>query len=127
MNDFGEAARSCLRKVRFDARDRVLCRQHPAASHRAQSLAGFQFLRRLLKRTTTSNQKKRRERNKYGAETHEYEYEAMFAKGEHNATCLTDRSNAGRRAMLARGATSGRCQSTKTLQVTPSSFGRGPG
>src|SRR5438132_154589 len=68
-----------------------------------------------------------RERDKYGAETHEYEYEAMFAKGEHNATCLTDRSNAGRRAMLARGAMSGWCQRTKTLQVTPSSFGRGPG
>src|SRR5438105_14373610 len=104
MKDAGEAARGCVRKVRFDAPDRVVRRQSATGSHRAQSLARFQFLRRLLKRMATSNQKQWRERDKYGAETHEYEYEAMFAKGEHNATCLTDRSNAGRRAMLARGA-----------------------
>src|SRR5207237_6055656 len=93
MNNFSETARSGFRKIRFEARDRILRRQHPAASHRAQSLSRFQFLRRLLKRMTTRDEKKRNERGNYDAEAHEHECEAMFAKSDHGLFLM--RTDAG--------------------------------
>ena len=95
MNNSRETARSCFRKVRFDARHRILRRQDPAASHRAQSLARFQFRRRLLKRVTTSDEKKRNERGNYDAEAHDDECEAMLAKSDHGLILDLNRCRVG--------------------------------
>ena len=70
MNELGQRAGGRVRKILFDARDRVFGRQHAPAGHRAQRLARLNFLRRLLERSATGNEEQRRERDEDCTETH---------------------------------------------------------
>src|SRR6266496_2400204 len=111
MHDACQSARSSSRKIRLDTRDGVFGRQHATSGHRAQSLTRFQFLRGLLKGSTSGDKKKRSQRANHGCESGQDEYEAMFAEtyhrnpGEyHNPSGMTRKESRRDKIFMDRGA-----------------------
>src|SRR5205085_3709389 len=95
MNDLCQCAGGGFRKVFFDLRYGIFGRQHAAARHRAQGLARFQLLRRLLQGPATGDQKQGCKRDQNCAEAHQNKCDAMFAKCDHSVSKTLMRVDAG--------------------------------